>query len=100
MDSNQEKIASIAKLEEKLDETIQHQMQHFLSYVNKSTQKLPGTMEIDPDPRMMPSAEAHHEIPNRESAVNTSQETEEVAEGLQSGRRALPEEAGSDPRKL
>jgi hypothetical protein len=28
-----------------------------------------GTTEFDPDPRMMPSAEERHEIPNREAAI-------------------------------
>jgi hypothetical protein len=70
MDSSQEKAeASIAKLEETMEETIKHQMQHFLLSVDESMQNLPGTTEIDPDPRMMPSAEEHHEILNRKAAV-------------------------------
>jgi hypothetical protein len=53
MDSNQVRMA---KFGEKMEETIEHQMQHFLLYVDESTQNLPEKKKTVPDPRMMPSA--------------------------------------------
>jgi hypothetical protein len=74
-DGLQEKAkASMAKFEGKMEETMEHQMKHFLSYVDQSMKnfhrELMETIETtEPDPRMMPSAEEHQDIPNREATV-------------------------------
>jgi hypothetical protein len=59
----------MAKLEEKMEETIEHQMKHFLLYVDGSTQNLPEAMKIEPDPEMMQSMEEHQAVPREEAAV-------------------------------
>jgi hypothetical protein len=43
MDANMMKMAAIRS---ELEETIKHQMQHFVSYVNESTQNLPEATKI------------------------------------------------------
>jgi hypothetical protein len=53
----------MAAIQSELEETIKHQMQHFLSYVYESTQNLPEATKIEQDPGMMQSAEEHQEVP-------------------------------------
>jgi hypothetical protein len=77
MDSNQAEmnakidanIMKMAAIRSELEETIKHQIQHFLSYVDESTQILPDAKKTVPDPRMMPSVEAHQDNPTEDVAV-------------------------------
>jgi hypothetical protein len=71
--------ARMAKFEEKMEAAMECQMKHLKAIHERMMAKLytnqeslmahPGTKEIDPDPRKMPSAEEHHEIPNKEATV-------------------------------
>jgi hypothetical protein len=65
MDANMTKMAAIRS---ELEETMKHEMQHFLSYVNESTQNLPEATKIEQDPGMMQSVEEHQDIPREEAA--------------------------------
>jgi hypothetical protein len=66
VDTNMTKMTAILS---ELEGTIKRQMQHFLSYVDERTQKLPDAMKIEQDPRMMQSVEEHQEVPREEVTV-------------------------------
>jgi hypothetical protein len=75
--------ANMAKLEEKMVAKLEAEMaaiqaktkaihERMMAKLNTHQERPmahPGTTQIDPVRRMMPSAEEHHEIPNREAAV-------------------------------
>jgi hypothetical protein len=65
MDANMTKMVAI---QSELEETIKHQMQQLLSYVDKSTRNLPEATKIEPDPEMMQFVEEHQEVPREEAA--------------------------------
>jgi hypothetical protein len=66
MDANMMKMAAIRS---ELEGTIKHQMQHFLSYADESTQNLPEATRIEKDPGMMQSVEEHQDVPREEAAI-------------------------------
>jgi hypothetical protein len=67
---DQEKVeASMEKLKEKMEETIKHQMQHFLSCVDKIMQNLPEATKTVPNTEMMQSTVEHQEFPMGEATV-------------------------------
>jgi hypothetical protein len=72
-DSNQEKAkASTAKLEEKMEETIECQTKHLKAIHERMMAKWnthQEMTEIDPDTEMMQSTEEHQEIPTEDTAV-------------------------------
>jgi hypothetical protein len=59
----------MAKLEVKVEETIERQMEHFLSYVDGSAQNLPEAKKTVPDPEMIQSVKEDQEAPREKAAI-------------------------------
>jgi N-methylhydantoinase A/oxoprolinase/acetone carboxylase beta subunit len=69
MDSYKKKAeASMATFEGKM-ETMEHEMKHFLPYVDQNTQNLPAAKKTMPDPELMQSMEEYQEFPMGEAIV-------------------------------